>query len=159
MSWRVQCHSLSYFQVRYSRSTHCVGCVHLPLIVEPWLLLAHPRSATACVLFRVTQHKIQVIHKWLLLGLNLEVPRRGQPVNQVRFLLVPGLGQLREKYRACWSQALLVWENLGKSEAWVKTSHSYGKATGNILGGPKSWAGPQGITRVGQTVWSWLMEI
>ena len=35
---------------------------------------------------------------------------------------------------------LVVLDNLGKFE-WAKTSHLYGKASGNSLGGPKSWVG------------------
>ena len=34
---------------------------------------------------------------------------------------------------------LLVWEILGKSEAWAKTDHLHGKATGNSLCRPESW--------------------
>ena len=34
---------------------------------------------------------------------------------------------------------LNLWEILGKSEAWTKTDHSYGKAPGNSLGGPARW--------------------
>ena len=54
---------------------------------------------------------------------------------------------------------LLVWDDFGQPEAWAKTSHLYGKATGNSLGGPKSWVGlSQGIIWVGQTVWARLIE-
>ena len=110
---------------------YCVGCIHPPVVVEPWLLLACPRSATTCVLSGSYRVSYKVIYRWLLLVLGLEVPRRGQEVNQSWLLLVPDLGPLSERYRACWSQMLLVWENLEKSEAWAKTSHLYGKATGN----------------------------
>ena len=54
-------------------------------------------------------------------------------------LLVIILGQLHMRYGASWSQMLLMWKNLGKSEVWAETSHSYSKATENSLGGPKSW--------------------
>ena len=50
---------------------------------------------------------------------------------------------------------LLVWKNLGKSEAWAKISHLYGKATGNSLGG--LWIfdgkGPQGIIKVWKAIY------
>ena len=36
---------------------------------------------------------------------------------------------------------MFIWENLGKCEAWAKTSHSFGKGSENSLGGPKSWVG------------------
>ena len=39
---------------------------------------------------------------------------------------------------------LLVWEILGKSEAWAKIGGVYEKATGNDLGGPTVWVG-QGL--------------
>ena len=42
----------------------------------------------------------KAICRWLLLVLGLEVPRQGQAVNQGWLLLVPGLGQLNERYRA-----------------------------------------------------------
>ena len=77
--------------------------------------------------------------RWLLLLLDLELPRRVQAMNQGQLLLVPGLGQLSKRYGAHWGQMLLVWEILGKSEAWAKTSHLYEKATENSLCGPKSW--------------------
>ena len=37
----------------------------------------------------------------LLLVLGLELPRRGQAANQGRLPLVPGLGPLSKRYRAC----------------------------------------------------------
>ena len=74
----------------------------------------------------------------------LEVPRQGQSVNKGWLLLMPSLGQLNKSHGACWSQMLLVWKNLGKSESWAKTSHLYGKATGNSVGWPESWMG-QGL--------------
>ena len=71
-----------------------------------------------------------------------------------------GLGTLSERYGAYWGQMLLVWENLGKSENRGMTSHSYKEATGNRLVGPKLvGAEPQGITRVGQTVWARLRRL
>ena len=76
----------------------------------------------------------KAICRWLLLVLGLEVPQRGQAVNQGLLPLLPGLGPLCKRYGSCWGQMLLVWETLGKSEAWAKTSHSYGKAAGNSLG-------------------------
>ena len=81
----------------------------------------------------------------------------GQAVNQSWLMLVLSLGQLSKWYGASWNQMLLVWENLGRSEAWTKTSHSYGKNHWKQLG----WAlklsgeGPQGIIGVEQCEPGW----
>ena len=50
--------------------------------------------ATACALHRPPSVSCKVICRWLLLVLDLEVPRRGQAANQCWLLLVPGLGHL-----------------------------------------------------------------
>lgn len=65
-----------------------------------------------------------------LLVLGFEVPRRGQVVNQGQLPLVLSLRPLSKRSRACWGHMLLVWEILGKSEAWTKTGYLCGKATG-----------------------------
>ena len=103
-----------------------------------WALIAVGTSevGTICVLSGSHSISYKATSRWLLL-----VPWRAQGVNQGWLLLVPGLGQLNERYRAHWIQMLLVWENLGKSEAYAGISHLYGKATGNSLGGPESWVG------------------
>ena len=89
----------------------------------------------------------------------LEVSKRGQVVNESQLLLVLGLGPLSESYGACWGHMQLVWEILGKSEAWAKTDHSYGNAAGNTwVGLQVGGVGSQGITRVWQTVWTRLMD-
>ena len=81
----------------------------------------------------------------------------GQAVNQSWLMLVLSLGQLSKWFGASWNQMLLVWENLGRSEAWTKTSHSYGKNHWKQLG----WAlklsgeGPQGIIGVEQCEPGW----
>ena len=85
----------------------------------------------------------KVISGWLLLVLDLEVPRRGSDVNQVWLLLVSGLGPLSERYGACWSQMLLVWEILGKSKAWARPLvwKSHWKPLGEHASG---WVGVSG---------------
>ena len=63
-------------QAGYSWCPHCVDCVYPPIIVEPWFLLAHPRSATS--MFYPESHSIsyRVFCSWLLLLLGLGVPKR-----------------------------------------------------------------------------------
>ena len=85
----------------------------------------------------------KVICRWLLLVLGLEVPRQDQAVNQEQLLLVPGLGPLSMRYRACWGQMLLIWEILGKSKVWAKIGHFHGKPPETV------WVGLQ----VG---WDWV---
>ena len=43
----------------------------------------------------------KVICRGLLLALVLEVSRRGQAMNHGQLLLIPGLGPVNERYRAC----------------------------------------------------------
>ena len=95
----------------------------------------------------------KTICQWLLLVLDLEVPRRGQVIKPGQ-AATAGLGPLSERYEACPGWMLLVWEILGKSEARAKTGLLYGKPTGNGFGGLIS----QGISRMGQTVLARLME-
>ena len=59
------------------------------------------------------------ICRWFLFVLGLKVPGRDQTVKQGR--LVPGLGPLSQ--RLCRDKMPLVWEILGKFEAWDKRSH------------------------------------
>ena len=131
-------------------------------------MLAHLRSATACVLSRVIQHKLQS-------NLQLAATCVGLGSAQGRPSCVPrlaaasaGSGEVNERYRAHWSQMLLFGENLEKSEAWVKTSHSYGKAmetawvvlkagwsrtSGNHLGGANSMSQVDGVSDVELACW------
>ena len=54
----------------------------------------------------------RAICRWLLLVLSLEVPRRGQAMNQGWLQLIPGLGPLSKRYRIHRDQMLLVREIL-----------------------------------------------
>ena len=49
----------------------------------------------------------EVICKWLLLILDLQVSRLGQAMNQVQLMLVPGLGLLSERYKTCKARCCL----------------------------------------------------
>ena len=86
--------------------------------------------------------KIHCIINHVLLVLDLEVNRKSHAVNQGQLPLMPILEPLSKSYRLCWGQMVFVlqflqspWEILAKSEAWAKTGHSRGKATGNSFGG------------------------
>ena len=142
-------------------------CIHPPVLVEAWLLLPCPRSATDCILSHDISYK--VIYRWLLLVLGLEVSRWGQAVYQGQLVLEPGLGQFRKRYRAQWGQMLLIWENLGKSEAWAKQAIHMGKPLETACMGPKvGWGraseihqgGANSVSQVGGvsliTLASWL---
>ena len=99
----------------------------------------------------------KVFCRWLLFaGLGGVQVRVGC---EPRLTVVSVLGQLTESFRVSWSQMWLIWDSLGKCAAWAKTIHSYGKATGNDLGGLKvGWGRASGTARIWQTVWSRLME-
>ena len=89
----------------------------------------------------------KVIFRWLVLVLDMDIPRRSQALNLGCLLLVPDLGPLSDKYGWYWGQMLLVCEILRKFAAWAKLGHLYGRATGNGLGGPckSNGVGFQGI--------------
>ena len=68
----------------------------------------------------------------------------------------PSLGPIKESYRSCQGQMLLVWEILERSEAWDKfiwKCHWKQLVWSWKLGGVAS----QGITRTGQTMIARLM--
>ena len=93
-----------------------------------------PRSSTTGPL--TVSYK--VIFGWLLLVLVLEVLQRDWAVNQGQLMLVLALVPLSKRCVACWCWILLVWEIVGKSEAWTMMGHSHGKDTGNALSEPTS---------------------
>ena len=113
-------------------------------------------------MFCLQSHSIsyKAICRWLLLLLGLEVSGEAGPaVNQGRLLLVLGLGPLSQRCELSESQMMLIQENLGRSEAWAKTSHSCGKAIGNSLGGLKfGWDRSSRTHQGGATVLGRSME-
>ena len=100
-----------------------------------------PRSTTTCVLLKATWHELQSSLLMAAIVLGLEVLRRGQAMNQGWLLLLLGWGPLSVRSGAYWGQILLAWEILGKSKAWAKIGHLYGKVTGNSMGEPTNWMG------------------
>ena len=140
-----------------------MGCVHSPIVVEPKLLLVHPRSATTCVPSHVTQHKLQNNLQLESTCAGLGGARQGQAVNQGQLLLVPGLGQLSERHGAHWSHMLLVWHNSENLKhglrqaihtekpletAQVVLKFGWGKAWGNHQGGTNSVSQVDGVTDI-----------
>ena len=162
LTCRAQQHSLLYSQSRYSRCTYCVGCVHPPIVVEPWLLMAHRRSATACVLSVATWHKIQSYLQMVatypgLRGVQARPDCEPRPASpsagpratwwEVRGLLKPDVAGLSE-FRKIWS--------MGQDKAFVWKSNWKQIQLAPKVGG----TGPQGIIRVWQTMWArvWSLQ-
>ena len=101
----------------------------------------------------------KVICRWLLLVLGLEVPRRGQGVNQGWLPLVWGLGPLSKRYgtqrpdATCLRDFRKVWSmNQDRPFIWKSSWKQLGWAL-NLDG-----AVSQGITMVWPTVWDKMIE-
>ena len=69
-------------QAGYSRCPHHLGCVHPPLVVKPWLLVACPRSSMPVLYLGSHSINYRAICRWLLLVLGLEMGRQGRAVHQ-----------------------------------------------------------------------------
>ena len=92
--------------------------------------------------------------------LGLEVPKQVQAVNQGQLLLMLCLVSLSNRHRARCGLILLVLKEFRKIWSMIQDKPIMWKSHWKQLGWAwkLGWAGPQGITRVGQIVWGRLME-